>query len=263
MALGDAATQNKQSNNEPTYFSRLRIKNPNTKLQIGFSYWKGMLKISISKEMPGENYPTYEECAYVHISPMKSLLLESEIKRFLSADATDVKAAYGIETGISEVRTIIVFKYENEGKDKVMIIGKVDPNGNLIQSFSFLFNNALYNYSCEWKDFNKMNTLNKVSNPNADFDILCTILSEFRKGAMGGIAYSVMDMQRFDYNSVVSKLTKIMSACGVNESGFSNNGKQTGRGSNSYFDSSNGFSQNSMTPPLSTETTYDNIEAIL
>lgn len=262
MALGDAATQNKQSNNEITYFSRLRIKNPSTKLQMGFSYWKGMLKISISKEVPGENYPTYEECAYVHISPMKSLLLQSELKRFLSADTTDTKAAYGIETGISEVRTIVIFKYENEGKDRIMIIGKVDPNGNLIQSFSFLFNNALYNYSCEWKDFNDMSTLNKVSNPDADFDILCTVLEEFRRGAVGGIAYSVADMQRFDYASAMSKLTKIMSACGASDNVYSNK-QQSGRGSNSYFDSSNGFSQNSMTPPLSTETTYDNIEAIL
>lgn len=254
MSLQDGNYQNKQRV-ENTYYSRFKIKNNKEKLMLTASYWKGMLKISISEEKPGTNYPTYDELAYIHLSPMKAAILSREIDVFV-ADSKESIRSYGVNTGISETQSFIVFRNLQISSTtcRCLEIGKIDPNGTIIQSQIFPFNSDIYNYGCEWDDMKDTSTLNKTPMYDIEVYMFKTLLNEYIKGSTGGIGYSTIDMGKYDQSTVVDKLNTLLQNQGLSSIG------DTPKDSNKSF-----FNKNTMTPPLtpSKESDFSDIEALL
>ena len=143
MALGSNYQNNNQNQNsmwEPSYYSRLRIKNPEQNLALTFTFWKGTLKVSITEtgsSQEGRN----NELAYIHLSPTKARILAEGVKR-VSANS-EGKEIYGVDTGTGETRGFIAIGREM-GKP-FLFIAKVNSNGSYESSQRFDFNNN-YNY---------------------------------------------------------------------------------------------------------------------
>ena len=100
MALGNSYNSNggnnksySNSNNQnntlynPTYYSRISIKNPVDNLKLSFNYWNGTLRMAISEAgnaQEGRN----NELAYIHLSPTKARLFATCVDRIISDSET-------------------------------------------------------------------------------------------------------------------------------------------------------------------------------
>lgn len=218
MALGD----NKEFY-ENTYYSRLRFKNEEG-LLLGFSFWKGMLKVNISKFVDNE----YKELSVIHLSPMKAKLLADQLKVLKTFDASDTTSV-GVDTGTTDVRNLIVVgNYANAtvAGQKYVLIGKVTPDGNLIEDNTFVFN-ADYNFALNFEDLKKMKCSKKFDN-DLELDLFITTLEQFYTNMIGAGAYAVIDMQRFDMSKINTKIGLMMDALHIEKPG-------RGDQSNSYF----------------------------
>ena len=225
MALGD---KNNKEYYENTYYSRVRFRNSDN-ITLGFSFWKGLLKISLSQVKTGSN--EYEEIACIHLSPMKAKLLKADLE-YLKTLGHDDTRLFGVDTGSTDTRNIIAFGNDitstKDGIKRYLVIGKVDPNGTLLNPVRFDFNFD-YNITIEWFDLEKMDCGKRFDN-NLEIDMIITTLEQFTNAMTGAVAYSVMDMGRFDYSRITTKIESIMTALNI-DTGRNNGGDQ----SNSYF----------------------------
>lgn len=233
MALGDG--NNNNQNYDPTYFSRIRFKNDG--LSLGFSFWKGLLKISITKAKETGSGYEFDELAYIHLSPLRAKELSDVLKDFVNRPYNE-KNMFGVDAGSSDTRNIIVFgvDHHTSTKDSIkryVIVGKVSPDGNLIDPVRFDFNSD-YHFSIEWKDLDKMDC-SKVYNNDLEINMFIHVLDQFYLAMTGAMSYSVMDMGRFDNSRLNTKIGLIMDKLGIERAG--GNKTYTG-GSNSYFNRS-------------------------
>ena len=69
MAMGDSYNRNNgnnsnQSSIDKSFYSRLRIKNDNTQMSLNFTFWRGLLKLSINN-VPRAADEKIEEMGYI------------------------------------------------------------------------------------------------------------------------------------------------------------------------------------------------------
>ena len=240
MALGDNNSQKKDQKFEDTYYSRIKFNNREDKLSLGFSFWKGLLKISISSEKANYNSVTYEELIAIHLSPLKAMLLAKELEKFLSPEnfETSTIEGYGINTGLSETQSIIKFNNEFAADgvvNKIVTIGKVDPNGVISNDITFAFNTD-YHYSVEWANFSKMDC-EKFYDNRVELELFLAVLKEFATAMIGATSYSVMDMGRFNNSRINTKIDLIMDALNIERKSSKDSG---GNSSNSFFNNNAG-----------------------
>lgn len=253
MALGDNNYNNGGNNNaaddnkkyERNYFSRENFKNHDIKRALGFEFWKGMLKVSISEEKQGDRYSTYEEKIYLHLSPAKARILLSEIREGLMKDTTfDTSKAWGVDTGLDGKKSIIAFAHATGSTAERPIyrctIGKPDSNFNLTSKDVYIFNSN-YHYGIQWSDFDKMEYDNSFYDC-LELDAFCTVLREYINASSGAIAYSVLDMARFDYNRINTKIDVVMDKLGIPKYNGGGNGDSSYGGGSSQFNKPRGAS---------------------
>ena len=223
MALGDNNKGGKK-NYENTHYSRIKFNNREEKLLLGFSYWSGLLKVTISQEKSSFSGggTEYDEIAYIHLSPVKSKVLSAGISELL--DGKEDKL-YGVNTGFSETQSVIAFG-KDDGKMAV-IIAKVDPEGKIQNAVTFHFNNE-YHYGLEWTDFKKMECERNFNN-NLELEMFKLVLDQFTEAMTGAMSYSVMDMGRFDNSRINTKIDLVMDALNIERK------SSNGNPGNSYF----------------------------
>lgn len=245
---------NSQKQNEKNYFSRENFKNRNTKRVLGFEYWKGMLKVSISEEIPAQSqgsYPKYNELIYLHLSPLKARILLHEIKHGLLQDTTcNTNLAWGVDTGLDGKKSIIAFSHASGSTISSPIyqctIGKPDSNFNLTSKDAYIFNSN-YHFGIEWTNFSKMEFDNKFYDA-LEIESFCGVLEEYIKASTGAIAYSILDMGRFDYSRINTKLDVIMDKLGIPKYN-SNEANYTSGGSTQFNKYKNNTSLNDFPMP--------------
>ena len=151
MALGSNYQNGNQNGMwEPSYYSRLRIKNPEQNLALTFTFWKGTLKVAITEtgsSQEGRN----NDLAYIHLSPTKAHILAEATKRV--ASNPEGKEIFGVDTGIGETRGFIAIGREM-GKP-FLFIAKVNSNGGYESSQRFDFN-INYNYMLNVHDLTNL-----------------------------------------------------------------------------------------------------------
>src|SRR5574344_759635 len=130
MSLGDQRN-NGGSNKmfENTYYSRVRFKDYDQKLNLGFQFKSGMLIVDVSKEKEGFEYETV---ANIFITPTKAKLLEALIAQFradVEAGIATPEIGYGINAGMGEIVSVLAVHTIAEGGIAVTV-GKVDGSGN-------------------------------------------------------------------------------------------------------------------------------------
>ena len=254
MAIGGEA--NNGSNNgklyENTYYSRIRIKNADSKLSFGVSFRSGLLIFDISEQQEGFKYETLET---IYLSPTKAKLLAIEIEKFKKyiedGDIVTGKA-FGVNAGMSEKVSYIGFS-SDENLNIIITIGKIDGSGNILSSNSIMLNKE-YHFALEWNNINAMDvTKNFVD--NVELDQIHEICEDFSRYMNGVIGYSVADLTRYDNARILSKMDPIYDKLGIERKSSGNNGYN--RGSNNFLN--NAGKSNSSSNHISLDSIDDDL----
>lgn len=241
MALGSNYQNGNQNGMwEPSYYSRLRIKNPEQNLALTFTFWKGTLKVAITEtgsSQEGRN----NDLAYIHLSPTKAHILAEATKRV--ASDPEGKEIFGVDTGIGETRGFIAIGREM-GKP-FLFIAKVNSNGGYESSQRFDFN-INYNYMLNVHDLTNLKCQKEYMN-NVELNQFTSILEDYSRFASGALGASFYDIGRYENAKLSNMVRKIAEKTGAVEPGKYNNGG--GRSNNSFFNNVNAeYEQPSSSP---------------
>lgn len=228
-------SQQQQQNNrglyEQTYYSRLRFKNEADKLQVGFSFWKGTLKLSVTeipKSYDNSGAAKVDELAYIHLSPTKALMMSHIVQEYI--DDPNKSEPRGVNTGASDVQGLIAIGRENGVP--YLVIAKVDANGAFLQQQRFNFNND-YNYDLTFSDINKL-MFSKSYDNTIELKLFQQILKDYASSSNGAFGYATWDIARYEQAKQANTIWKIAEKVGVERSGGSG-ARSSGSANGSYF----------------------------
>ena len=260
MAMGDSynrnntGTGNNRSNIDQTFYSRLRIKNDSIAQTLNFSFWRGLLKLSINN-VPRSADEKIEELAYIHLSPNKAFIFAECVKYIIDNPETfDIK---GVDTGIGETRGMLVIG-RDMGKP-YLIIAKVNKDGGYDSQLRFDFNWD-YNYYLDITNITPLQ-FKKTYDNNAELEQLYHLLVDYARSSSGAYAYSTYDVGRYEAAKFSNMVKAIADKVGV-ESGNGNGGNRSYTRSNeSYFSGNNGGgSSNNSSSSQNSSRKYQNID---
>lgn len=258
MAIGDFnqnGSNNGNNNNgklfENTYYSRQKIKNATSKLNLNISFRSGLMIFEIS-EFNGSSYNSLQA---IHLSPTKATILASEIRNFknyLESGHIVALRAFGVNAGMNEKISFIGFHVT---PDKIikMTIGKMNGStGEIIEQCTMDLNND-YHFSLEWNNIED-NDVEKCYINSLEIDQIEQICSDFGRHMNGAIAYSVADLTKFDTARVLKKMDPIYDKLGIERR--TNNGYNGAKGS-SFLDSRNSTSNHMSYDSIEDQIGYD------
>lgn len=233
MALGSNYQNNQNQNSmwEPSYYSRLRIKNPEQNLALTFTFWKGTLKIAISENgssQEGRN----NELAYIHLSPTKAYLMAEAVKRIMAEP--EGREIYGVDTGIGEVRGFIAVG-RDMGKP-YLFIAKVNADGGYESSQRFDFN-CDYNYLLNVHDITNLKYQKEYMN-SLELDQFRSLLEDYSRFASGALGASFYDIGRYENAKLSNMVRKIGEKTGAVDPNTNRFGGNNG-GNRSFFNNAN------------------------
>ena len=228
---GDSGNKNRLYDN--TYYSRVKIKNYESKLIIGFKFRSGMLNIDVSKEK--ENYQ-YESIFDMMVTYPKAKILLSMIQRYKQDIASGIinpEHGYGIESGMGDTKSVLIIHPTVSG-GTVITFGKVTIDGNFNDRIDVEMNNNDFHFGLEWNDISGMK-ISKVFENDTDFSIFEDVITQFVNNGTGATGYSVADMTRYDYKAIMNKMNPIYDKLGIPRNTGGNNGGNRQQ-SGGYFD---------------------------
>lgn len=255
MAMGDYGNGNNNSSNSnnnvgSTYYSRLKFRNEEQKLNLSISFRSGLLIFDISAIEEGFKYRSLES---IFLSPVKAKQFADEIKKFKeyfnSGDITPGKA-FGVCGGMKEKVSYIAV-HADEARNVMITIGKFDGNGAIVSSVTITLNKE-YHYALEWEDVNSMDTVVKCFNDNIELDQIYETTLDFGRYMNGSIGYSVADISRYDYKRLNDAFDPLYDKLGIERRQSSN---RSGGGTNNFLNNSGRATSNS--------TSFDDIENLL
>ena len=255
MAIGDYSSNSYSNNNggnnqnkvyDPTFYSRLKIKNDAQKLVLSVRFSGGLMTFEISQI--SDSFKT-EPVESISISPTKAQLLSIELKKFLeyykSGDIT-IGKAFGICGGMKEKVSYIGFHADND-KNILVTIGKFGNDGTIIKSATIALNKD-YHYALEWTNIEK-NSIEKAYDNTIEFIQIQNTVDDFAKYMNGALGYSMLDLNRYESNKNNNNFKAIFEKLGIERRSYS------GGGSNDFLSNSSRVESN--------HTSIENIEDLL
>ena len=234
MALGDLRNSGTKSNSnklfEQTYYSRTILKGTDG-LRLGFSFKSGMIVVDITQEKDGFQYETLASC---FLTPVKALTMYNQIQEFkkqVENKTYKEGTAFGVNTGIGDISTVLLI-HQVDGNTAVTI-GKVNSDGQYVAKFTYKFAKA-YHYGITLSDIEKMSSVKKEFYDDVEFVQFEQAIKSFAENSNGAIAYSVLDLGRYDYKGLSNKLNPIYDKLGIERQ---NTSRQS---DNNFFSGSNG-----------------------
>ena len=228
----DTATQRRDTIGNRSYYSPIRINNPDGNRGFNFEFRSGLLQFKIVSK--GDNYQwNRDPDAVIYLSPTKAALLAKEIyamKEYIDKGDIDNKRAFGVSGGMNEKISFIAFQPMDTGVITINI-GKFDNKGQIVEKHSCDLN-LKYNYSLEWKDLDAME-LEKVYDDNIELEQIIQLLTDFARYMNGSAAYANSYVTRYDNARILNKLDPIYDKLGIERIG--NNGYSNSRGSNDFL----------------------------
>jgi hypothetical protein len=230
-----------------SYYPRLRWRNNDDKLALSATYSGGLLTFEISSF--DNNTYTPIEGAKISLSPTKAAMLADEIvafkKYFASSEYTEGKA-FGVNAGMNEKISFIGI-HKDESNKILITIGKFDGTGKIVSQAIFKFTQE-YNYALEWNNISAMD-VERVFYDNVEFDQFANMVTDFARNMNGAIAYSTVDLARYDYNGLTNRFDQVFDKLGIERR------SSNGRNFNNYH--SNSFLEN--TSSKSNHVSYDSL----
>lgn len=235
--LGSNNNQNgRNTSYDPTYYSRISFKNENDKLRLGFSVWKGCLKLAVSelKTFDGTGGNRAEDLAYIHLSPTKAQIMSEYVKEVITKpDFTEIR---GVNTGASDTQGLLAISRESNGQP-YLIIAKIDKDGNFVQQQRFNFN-FHYHYGLKIHDLKDL-SFEKDYDDNAELVQLQQLLEDFARSSNGAYGASVWDVGRYEFNGkVIKPVSMIMEKLGIERKGYG--GGNRGNSGDGFFNNNSG-----------------------
>ena len=247
MALGDDRGNKIYEN---TYYSRLRFRDYDKKLVLGFKFRSGMLVAEISQEK--DNFQ-YDSLVDIFITSTKAKILLNEIQRFEDDIATGIATpdkGYGINAGLGDIVSVLAF-HTTESGGKAVLIGKVDGNGSYTKSVDYVFNSNDFHYGLEWNNISNMEVSKKYYN-DTEYELFKDAVRQFSEHSSGASGYAVADITKYDYRAILNKMNPIFDKLGIERTN-NRNGSGNGASSNNYF-------MNSPESRGSTHKSYDEVD---
>ena len=135
-------------------------------------------------------------------------------------------------------------------KDKNIFItlGEIDGSGNITNAVTVPFNSE-YHYSVEWDNIEAMD-LSKVYHNDIELIQFQNMIIDFARSMSGSLAYSVIDLARFDISGIKGKMDPIYDKLGIEKRSY---------GGNRSYGGENNFLNNAKS--MSNSTSFDDIEA--
>lgn len=248
MGIGDSTNSNFNKIYDPTYYSRLTLKNSDSK-RLSISYRSGLMILEIGKSIGSGDSFKVETEETIYLSPMKAHILTNQINSFIEykkAGDIDPKKAFGVNAGMGEKVTYIAFSADTDGSN-VITIGKFDGKGVIVESTSFRMS-IDFNYALNWDDLSA-NNLVKVFDNDAEIIMLRNAIADFSRSMSGAYGYSAFDINRYEQNKTNKRIDQIFDALGIERQSY---------GGNKSF-SQNNFLNNT----TSKSTSYEEIEDLL
>ena len=232
MALGDS-NQNQNKQYAPSYWSRWSLKQRDGKLRLSPRFSQGLLTLEVSKS--GSDYK-WDKVADITLSPTKAKTLAVMFEAFLNDfnSGNYSGKAYGVDTGIKDVRPIIAIFANDAGI--ALTIGKVNPDGSFESRLDYSINTE-YHYGLEWNNLDNMD-VNKNFFDTMEVEQLIQLLNEFSANAYGAGAAATLEMMKWDY-SVPKTLDAVAAKLGVETGKMSSNNSRATTGGNSFFSKKN------------------------
>ena len=262
MAFGNYNSgSSKKEVYSPTVYSPVRFYNTEQesvdKTTMSFSYWKGLLKITINPVKVSQGSPNEidrDNNSTIYLSPMKALLLYKYGKMFLS-DTNKY-----INIGVPTHKGII---YLTNGKKEfgltrdqmIVVIKTIDSDsGNITSEYAYEFNSE-YNFGVSnWTGGSDFNKDYSYSN-SIEFEMFLSVLKTYVDSSSYAYAASVADAMKIESNRNYNSFKAIQEKLGIssgnkgsnysNKSYFNNNNNGN---SNSQFNNNNMNSSNSSSP---------------
>jgi len=228
MSFGDVGNYNNNNKKEDyrvTTYSMNTFSNLNSEVEkskLSFTFWKGMLKISIAPLLPSNDDSVkfnYDDESSIYLSPSLAYQLDKQIEVFMK-DPTQFESK-GIKTrSLGVIKIIRGTKFGIEAP--LLLIEKLDENRNVVGGHLYEFNTKEY-YGIDNFDEDEF-TFEKTYFEQLEIDFLKITLKGFYESSTGAQAYFNMDYSRFDQNRVMGKLNGISSALGIeNKKGYNKN----------------------------------------
>lgn len=251
MAIGGDNNNSSSKNKmyEPTYYPRLRFRQAEGKLALGYTFRSGLLVFEIAEQKEDFKYDTITT---VHLSPTKARMLAEEIdlfKKYLATGTIIEGKAFGVNAGMGEKVSYIGFHASLDGIPHVTI-GKIDGQGNITEQATMMLNNN-YHFALEWDNINTMDVSKRYIN-NIEIDQIHDLCYDFGRQMSGANAYSVLDLGRFDYGRVLKKMDPIYDKLGI---------ERMNQGNGGSYNRSNNFLDN--TKSSSNSTSIEDVEDLL
>lgn len=251
MAMGDVNNQQNRRSLDDNYYSRTRI-TANQRV-VGFSFWKGMLKLSISERIDNQgSNPTFNELAYIHLSPTKARIFKEEIDKFM----IDPSRPRGVNSGSSEIQGVIIIGAREGSTPETpryfLLIGKVDATGKFVDRCELDFN-FNYHSGLVFNDIGDSVDFEKEYYDDLEVRQLKTMLEEYCWSCNGATGYFSADIARYETARMENKIDDMVASMGIErKSSRSNTGNNGGGYNKSVFgmnppsgNGSNGAAHNS------------------
>lgn len=222
MAIGNSSYKKSNSEGgiyEKSYIPRMRLTSADRSLDA--QYWKGMLKLGLTQITNNNGSFTYTNSTYIFLTFAKAYVLKSILEEALAGTLDGTKA---VASGAGEEQNVIIIStIKKDGNNILKVgIGKIDANGKYLEYDEIVY--EPYMTYIQGKDLSKDPT--KFENGHVkDFEItsLILLLDQFIKGATGGIAYSVHDINRYYDNSTYNSINDIKQKLGISTKGSNSN----------------------------------------
>ena len=229
MALGDTYNNNAGSTNSgnkeefsATVRSGYGFTNPDSKVDptaINFSFWKGLLKISIAPKLTGENGYDQKNALSIHLTPAKAQVLLREIEEFEQNPSAFKN--YGV-VNTKGSTFVAICDGTIYGSDSPCIVMKsIAEDGTSNVEYVYEFKKG-YHYSI--RNYDSSGKFEKISDPydNLEIEQFKELLRSYASAASGAIAASVVDANQTQHNYQVKMLQGICSNLGVEIGGQKN-----------------------------------------
>jgi hypothetical protein len=250
MGIGDSTNSNFNKIYDPTYYSRLTLKNSDSK-RLSISYRSGLMILEIGKSIGSGDSFKVETEETIYLSPMKAHILTNQINSFIvykKAGNIDPKKAFGVNAGMNEKVSYIGIS-TNDDKENIITIGKFDQNGVITESDQFKFIKD-YNYALDWNDITS-NDLSKVYKNDVELMMFYNTLVDFGRAMSGATGYGVADVARYDSARENNRMDMVLDKLGIERRSNVNN----------YNPQPNNYLNNASSSSRST--TVDDIESLL
>lgn len=246
MALGNNSYNNNSKSDKkdysPTTFSTVRLTNIDSSIDptsLGFSYWKGMLKISIVpiKISGDEVHYDRDNGISACLTPLRASLLYNYLLAFKNNPTEYIN--FGINTR-NAVLYITNGKEEFGIDDSIFfVIKSVDDSGNKISEIAYQFKTADSDYFGivdyrEGSNFLKDTRFART----IEFDMFLNVFKNYIDAVSGGYAATVVDATKYSFNSVIGKLTTIQENLGIDTSSKS---KKNGYNASQFYNNNGGY----------------------